>query len=292
VRILLVGLAACCFLGSPLWGQSPAYNPYAPSQDEPLPVSKDGKLNWPAFFKSKQIEDRFQSYFAMGSCVGTNQSIVNMLRDNKVDVNKLPEASLRGLATACDPRAMTVVDTTGMKTLVVTHPAGVTKISVWGQMDMRELKPGMVVRFLGRVDQRGMGTDPIEKIEVVTPGPSFRWLPVEPNRVQTITGKVVRFQGQRLQVRVDAGKMHRLTLPVANDASVSVDGNSLGLISAGDEVSTAGHTYGGAIAGGVQIVFASDITVTKALSAAKGEYLPNSEDLGKADDPAAAGKAN
>jgi hypothetical protein len=282
----------CSLLAGQAFAQTRPYNPYAASQDEFIPVAKDGKLNWPAYFKSKQLEDRFQSYFAMGSCCGTNQAINNMLRDNKVDVNQLPESSVLGAAALSDPGTVTLGDRSAGRTVVVAHPAGVTKINVFGEMPVSELKPDMVVRFLGRVDHRGTGTDLIEAIEVITPGPMFNWRPVEANREQTITGKVVRIQGPRLQVRVDAGKMHRLTFQVSDKTRVKVDGNSLGLISAGDQVSAAGHIFGGPSTGGSQIVFASEITVIKAISAAKGVTLAKSDETAKAEDAEGAVKSN
>jgi len=281
--------ASLLFAGHAL-GQ--VYNPYAPSQDDPLPVSKDGKLNWPAFFKSQALEDRFQAYFAMGSCVGTKQEINNMLRDNKVNVNFLPEQSVRGLATGCNAGAATIADARGAGTLLMTHPAGVTKISVSGEMSPRELKPEMVVQFLGRVDHRGAGTDPIDAIEVITPGPNFKWLPVEAGRVQTITAMITKVQGPKLQVRVDAGKMHRLTFNVADKATVKVDGSSLSLVSPGDEISAAGRFYTGAGASGLQVVFASEITVTKAATAAKNSQQPKTTEVSAATPAATEPKSN
>jgi hypothetical protein len=274
-------IAALCFCGN-AFGQ--VYNPYAKTQDDPLPVTKDGKLNWPAFFKSKALEDRFQAYFAMGSCVGTKQEINTMLRDNKVDVNQLPELAVRGLAIGCNSAAATITDDRGTNTILVTHPAGVTKVTVTGEMPVSQLKPDMVVRFLGRVDQRGAGTDPIDAIEVITPDPHFRWLPVEAKRVQTITGIVTRFQGQRLQVRVDAGKMHRLSFNIADQAKVNVDGASLSLVAPGDEITATGRAYKGPGAAGMGVIFASEVTVTKAMSAAKGTPSAKTTDVASASD--------
>src|SRR6476660_257257 len=52
---LLVALTASAF------AQRVPYDPYAKQKEEDLvPVRPDGKLNWPAFFKSKALEDRFQ----------------------------------------------------------------------------------------------------------------------------------------------------------------------------------------------------------------------------------------
>ena len=85
MRRFLVALGFCLLLVSSANAQRPAYNPYAKQTEEDFAaVRPDGKLNWPAFFKSKAMEDRFKVYFAQGSCTGTNMRIVNALEANKV----------------------------------------------------------------------------------------------------------------------------------------------------------------------------------------------------------------
>src|SRR5687768_6480695 len=76
-----------------LFAQAERYDPYATVKEDP-PISADGKINWPPFFKDAAKESRFQGYFATGSCVGTNMRIVDMLKANKVDVNALPQTSV------------------------------------------------------------------------------------------------------------------------------------------------------------------------------------------------------
>ena len=255
---LLVGL--CCVHSA----AAQVYNPYAKSDEQWASVKPDGTINWPPFFKSAAYEARFQSYFAMGSCVGTNPVINNALKNNKVDVNQLPEISVKGMATKLETGVVTIADATGKPMIVVTHPAGVSKVSVAGQMPARELKPDTPVRFLGRVDERGVGTDAVDKLEVFTPGPTFRWLPVEPRRVQSITGVVTKLTGQRLAVRVDTGKVRRLMLTLSPDAMCAVDASALGLVSPGDEITAKGHAYAaGAGTSGMQAVFAAEVTVSK-----------------------------
>jgi hypothetical protein len=290
VRHCILTLVLAALVPNFAYGQA-IYNPYAKSEENLSPI-KDGKLNWPSFFKSKKLEDRFQAYFAMGSCVGTKQTINNMLRDNTVDVNMLPEATVRGTSVGCDVAAITIAAPTGQRAVVLAHPAGVTKVSVAGAMTARELKPEMVVRFLGRVDKRGMGTEAIEAIEVITPGPDFVWLPVEAEQMQPITGKVTLLKGQRLTVRVEAGKMRRLNFHVSDQAKVKVDGSSLFLASAGDEVSTTGHLYSGVGAAGQQVVLASEITVTNSLSVSRGEKPTTTTPPVESIDASGAGTAN
>lgn len=279
MRSILSLIVASWLLSGSAVGQ--VYNPYAKLADEP-PISADGKLNWPSFFKSKALEDRFQAYFAMGSCVGTKQEINKMLSDNKVDVNQLPELSVRGLATGCNTGAASIADARGVNTLLMTHPAGVTKVLVAGEMPVSQLRPGMAVRFLGQVDAHGAGADPIDALEVFTPDPQFRASAVEAGRVQTIAAKVTRVQGKRLQVQVDAGKIRRLSFGISPQTKVTVDGKSLDLVTAGDDVTATGRAYSGPGAGGMGVVFASEIKVTKAWSAVKAAVSPTSSETSSA----------
>ena len=70
MRTTILALLVC---GPLLCGRASAqlapYNPYAKTDEDLSPVKADGKLNWPAFFKDKAMEDRFQGYFKIGACV-------------------------------------------------------------------------------------------------------------------------------------------------------------------------------------------------------------------------------
>jgi len=262
-RFLALGLVA--FLASSAFAQRVPYDPYAKQKEEDLaPVRPDGKLNWPAFFKSKELEDRFQVYFANGSCTGTKQSIVNMLQENKVDVNTLPEESLIGLAGKVTGGTMKMAAKGQIPVTVVTHPAGVSKISVTGKMNPAELRPGLMVKFSGRVDDHGKGVKPIESLEVFTPDAKFKWRPIITGRQQNIAATIVKAEGSMLQVQIPAGKVRKLNFQVKDNMEILVTGSTLDLISAGDEVSTKGHVYlSGEGAGGVPVVFASEVIVKK-----------------------------
>ncbi|MBC7852914.1 MAG: hypothetical protein IAF94_05720, partial [Pirellulaceae bacterium] len=122
--ILALGLIAI-FTTTTLAQRKP-YDPYAKQTEEDLvAVRPDGKLNWPAFFKSKAMEDRFKVYFAQGSCTGTNMRIVNALEANKVVVNDLPEENFLGLAAKVQGGTVAMASEKGAPMMVVTHPAGV-----------------------------------------------------------------------------------------------------------------------------------------------------------------------
>jgi hypothetical protein len=262
--ILALGLLV--LLTAPAFAQRVPYDPYAKQKEEDLaPVRPDGKLNWPAFFKSKALEDRFQVYFANGSCTGTKQSIVNMLQENKVEVNALPEESLLGLAAKVDGGTVTIAAKAGVPVTVVTHPAGVSKVSITGKLNPAELRPGMLVKFSGRVNDHGKGMKPIESLEVFTPDAKFKWKAIITDRQQNIAATVVKAEGSMLQVQVPVGRVRKLSFQVKENPEIIVTGSTLNLISAGDEVSTKGHVYmSGEGAGGVPVVFASEVTVKKA----------------------------
>jgi hypothetical protein len=261
-----LALGLLVLLTAPTFAQRVPYDPYAKQKEEDLvPVRPDGKLNWPAFFKSKALEDRFQVYFANGSCTGTKQSIVNMLAENKVEVNALPEESLLGLAAKVDVGMLTMAAKQGVPVTVVTHPAGVSKISVTGKLNPAELRPGMLVKFSGRVNDTGKGMKPIESLEVFTPDAKFKWKAVITDRQQNIAATVIKAEGSLLQVQVPVGRVRKLSFQVKENPEIIVTGSTLDLISAGDEISTKGHVYlSGEGAGGVPVVFASEVIVKKA----------------------------
>jgi hypothetical protein len=73
----------------------------------------------------------------------------------------------------------------------------------------------------------------------------------------------VSLRGQTLVVRVDAGKLRRLTFTLAADAAVTVDGARLDLVEAGDAVEIKGRLWSGAGSTGAGTIFASHVTVAK-----------------------------
>lgn len=274
--------------------QRPAYNPYAKQTEEDLaPVRPDGKLNWPAFFKSKAMEDRFQVYFAQGSCTGTNMRIVNALAANKVEVNALPEESLLGVAAKVNGGTIGMASQKGVPVTVVTHPAGVSKISVTGKMSPTDLRPGMMVKFSGRVNDHGKGMKPIENLEVFTPDARFKWRPVITDRQQSIAATVLKAEGSLLQVQVPAGRVRKLSFQVKENPEIVVSGSTLDLISAGDEISTKGHVYlSGEGAGGMPVVFASELIVKKAFGRDRVAEAQDAEAKAAAAKLAASGEEN
>ncbi|MFM8893071.1 MAG: hypothetical protein ACKOTB_15900 [Planctomycetia bacterium] len=143
------------------------------------------------------------------------------------------------------------------------HPAGVSRVSVSGRTTTAVLLPGMTVRVRARVDDRGRGKDEIRLIDIVTPTEDFQPDAVRPNRVETIVGTVVRATKDQIMLQVSAGRLRRITLPVADDALAVIEAADLRLITAGDAIEVKGRLWNGAGSAGSGTVFASRVTVTK-----------------------------
>ena len=261
---IFLGLGLVAILSATAFAQQAPYDPYAkPTEEDLTPVRPDGKLNWPPFFKTQALESRFQEYAAMGSCTGSRKDVVSKLSDNKVDVNRLPEKSLTGVAVKAGQGMLGITDSQRQSLLVLMHPAGVSKVSVTGTMSPADLRPGMMIRFAGRIDEHGKGLEPVEQIEVFTPEAGYKGKEVVADRQQKIEAAIVRAHGTVLQLMVKPGRLHKLTFQTNENPMVLVSDTTLSLVSAGDEVSTKGHTYSSAGANVVQVLFASEITVKK-----------------------------
>jgi hypothetical protein len=271
VNRLVTCLVVLLLLSGSAHAQTRPYNPYAPAEEFASPVTPDGKLNWPPFFKSATMEAKYHSYFEMGSCVGTKAAVTEKLRLNKVDVNELAETSITGVAMGVQSGIVKIRDASGSPIAIVMHPSGVSKVSITGTMPLNQLRVGMMLRLLSSVDEHGVGLKPLSEVEVVTLSADILEKPVEASHVQTIVGKISRLYGTgRLRLQVDPGKLHRLALAVKQDSVVDVNAHSIQLIAPGDFVQSTGHIYIGEGSLGAQTLFASEITVAKSYAASPG----------------------
>jgi hypothetical protein len=277
MRAVICAVSFCCVsagLGNAALAQLAPYNPYAPSEDDSLPVvADDGKLNWPTFYKSAAIRTKFQSYFAMGSCVGTNKAINSLLANNQLDIDKLAMKTLTGRAVRAQGGVISMLDVTGKPIEVITHPAGVSRVKVDGPMGVESLAPRMFVRFVGQVDEHGSGVGTVDTLEVITPKADFRWREVEAGRRVTVTAQVLKIKDRRLQVQVPKGKIRRLAYLLDEQTKVTVDASDVALIAPGDAVSAKGHLYSGA---NPPVLFADDVTATKGPQALVTEVAQSS----------------
>lgn len=265
-RIVLVSLAALAA------GEAAAqrYNPYADAHEALPPLAADGTIQWGTFFKSAQLQKSYERLWNLGACRGTSRAITEPVAANKLLIDRLPEAEFTGVVEGSSGGlaggVVAFLDKGGGQAAPLfaqLHPAGVSHVAVTGTISRDDLRPGMMVRLRTRVDARGKGGDAIERITVVTPAPDAKPDAVRPGTVETIVGSVLSCRGDVLIVRVDAGKVRRLTLTLAGDAVVTVDGACLDLVAAGDEVTVKGRLWTGEGATGSGTIFASHVTVTK-----------------------------
>jgi len=269
------------------------YNPYANAPQVLAPVAPDGTIQWGTFFKSAQLQLSYERLWNMGACRGTNKAITEPVEDNKLLIDRLPEAEFAGVVQSANgTRAGGVVAFTDKGAVgqapayfAQLHPAGVSHLTVTGGISRGDLRPGMAVRIRATVDERGRGAEPLRAVTVVTPAADFAAEPVRPGKADAMIATIVSLRGPTLVVRVDAGKIRRLTLTLADDAVVTVDGARLDLVAAGDRIEVKGRLWSGAGSAGAGTIFASHATVTKR-APARPEMREVAKDAGVAPDRA------
>ena len=288
---LVARLTACLMIGAcsaPALAQP--YNPYADGHDPLPPVAADGTLHWGTFYKSAAIQKSYERLWGLGACRGTNKAITVPVERNKMVIDNLPEESFTGRvrATSGSLAGGMVAFTEGASVdpslpvlIAQLHPAGVTHMQVGGRTSVAAIKPGTTVRLRALVDDKGRAAEPIRAVEIVTPPSDFMPDPVRSHTLDTVVGTVVQFRNNMLQLKVNAGKIRRLTLPLADDADVMlVDAAQVDLITPGDEVEVTGRRWSGEGAMGAGTVFTSRIIVKKAPPQPPLPATPGSHQVG------------
>jgi len=273
---VLLGLLLAAFTGrgdpTVALAQVVPYNPYADSQDPTPPVLPDGTIHWGTFFKSPAIQKAYERLWNLGACRNTNKAITIPVENNKLSIDSLPEDEFRGVvkgvtgtnAGGAVAFVHTPSDGSGpVERVALLHPAGVSHVDVNGTSPVSLLAPGMVVRFQANVDGKGRASSPIRVLHVATPAADAKPTAVTPGIDEMIVGKVVQLKRGTLSVRVDAGKIRRLTLPLADDAVVEVATTQIGIVRPGDVIEIKGRLWAGEGALGDGTVFADRVTVTK-----------------------------
>jgi hypothetical protein len=286
-----LSLLACLLVGTcaqPVVAQP--YNPYADGHDSLPPVAADGTLHWGPFYKSAAIQKAYERLWNLGACRGTNKAITVPVERNKMVIDNLPEESFTGRvrATAGSLAGGMIAFTEGASVdpaaavlIAQLHPAGVTHMQIGGRTSIAAIKPGMTVRLRTEVDDKGRAEDPIRAIEIVTPPRDFVPDPVRSRQPDTVVGTVVQARNKLLLLKVDAGTIRRLVLPVADDAVVMiVDAAQVELIAPGDEVEVTGRRWSGEGAMGAGTVFTSRIVVNKAPLLQQGSAQAGSNQVG------------
>ena len=241
----------------------PPYNPYADPSGNAPPIAADGSLNWPSFFKSAGKEAKYQMLFAIGNCKGTSKPIVDDMKQNKVNVNALQEATISGRCVSIAPGTCTLLEASGLGITLMTHPAGVSKINVVGTMPIAGLAAGMTVRFEGKVNGKNLGVEPLGELEVLTPNADLKIPSVVTDRQQIIVGNVIKYEEKRRRLTVAPDKTHRYIFVLAENAKVDVNAHTLNLIFVGDEVTAKGRAYSGEGSATQVTLFASQIDAKK-----------------------------
>lgn len=247
------------------------YNPYADGHEVVAPVAPDGTLQWGTYFKSAQLQRAYERLWNLGACRGTNRAITEPVTANKLVIDRLPEGDYAGVVQgASGVLAGGVVAFAGpgaggpqAPLFAQLHPAGVSHLTVTGTVSLADLRPGAIVRLKTRVDDRGRADAPVGRLTIVTPGADAKPQAVRPDRDEDVVGLVVGCRAGILVIRIDAGKVRRLTVPLADDVVVAVDGACLELVAAGDTVAVKGRLWSGDGAAGSGTIFASHVTVTK-----------------------------
>lgn len=270
---VLATVAAMAFLADESPAQPLAYNPYADAHDPLPPVAADGTLRWGSFYKSAAIQKSYERLWNMGACRGTNKAITVPVERNKLIIDNLPEESFSGRvrgATGTLAGGMVAfteganVDPTAAVLVAQLHPAGVSHVRVGGRTSVAAIKPGMSVRLRAQVDDKGRALEPVHAIDIVTPPADFKPDPVRAHTLETIVGTVVQSRSNLLLVKIDAGRIRRVSVPLADAPEVMiVDASQLDLIAPGDEIEITGRRWSGEGAMGAGTVFTSRIIVNK-----------------------------
>jgi len=273
-----------------LWQQASAqqkpYNPYADENLDLPPVSPDGTINWPTFYKSGAIKAKFDWMFAVGSCRGTKEELNQVIINNKVNVNKIEEAEYSGVVLSNTAGNLIVLDKNQTPTSIMTHPRGVSKIEVNGPYTLKQLRTGMLVRVTAKINDDGTSDQPLPAIEIFSTKPDYPFAEVEPGERTTFAARVVALRDKTLELRVDAGKLRKLKVPVHETTLVTLNMDDLNLASPGDKLEVKGHLYVGPGISAKQAIFANKVVVTKPSQPDKIPAKRATSDLGAIPMPA------
>ncbi|MCC7085462.1 MAG: hypothetical protein IT427_10685 [Pirellulales bacterium] len=265
LRAILSSLVATQIVGgTAAFAQLGGYSPYA-AQQQP-PVSADGKINWSTFYKSAQLEAKYEWLWQMGACGNTNKRITIPVAQNKLDVNKLLEGAVEGEVVKLGDGVLTMIDKDRRPLGVVLHPAGVTHVEITGPMPATRLKKGMNVRFETSVDQHGHSEQPLIKLDVITLTKNSRPSTIRPNSKQIIVGQVIDLRDGQLRVRVRSGALTRLIVPLEENAVANLDASDIRLAASGDQIEVKGHLWDGVGSNMGPTVFADEIILKRPLS--------------------------
>lgn len=264
-------LAVLFGLAAPGPAAAQRYNPYADPEEAPAPIAADGTIQWGVFYKSAAIQQNYERLWNMGACRGTSRAITEPVKRNKLIIDRLPEADYQGVVVAATGTVAggmvafreAAADAAAAPLVAQLHPAAVTKLRVTGRVPGTILRPGLVIRLVAEVDERGKVAEPVTAFEVVTPPADYKPDPVRPGIREQIVGVVRSVAGDVVTLQVNAGRIRRIVLALGPDAVATLDAARLDLVAPGDPVAVTGRIWSGEGAMGAGTVFASELTITK-----------------------------
>ena len=192
---------------------------------------------------------------------------------NKLAVDTLPESefigTVRGVAGGLAGGVVAFVESgkdgqDAPPLVAQLHPAGVTRFVVSGRSSREILRPGMTVRFATTVDAKGHAQEPLAALDVISPPQPVRPVAVVAKEPGTVVGTVTQVNKDAIRVRVNAGRIRTLSIPLATGAVAKIDATSPEFVAAGDTIKLKGRLWTGEGAMGAGTVFASDVSVHKA----------------------------
>ena len=266
-RLVWLALSLCPCASAA--AQVARYNPYADAEQAPAPLAADGTIQWGAFYKSAAIQQNYERLWSIGACRGTSKAIVEPVKRNKLIIDRLPEAEYEGVVVAAAGTLaggmVAFRETPAAQAPLVAqlHPAGVTRLRVSGRTPGAILRPGLVIRLVAEVDERGRALEPVTAFEVVTPPADYKPDPVRAGSREQIVGVVRSIASDVLTLHVNAGRLRRLTFTLAPDAVATLDAAQLDLASPGDAIAVTGRIWSGEGAMAAGTIFASEVTITK-----------------------------
>jgi len=266
LRFLALAVATCP--AGVCLAQPVPYDPYADSQGPLAPLAPDGTIQWGTFFKSAALQKSYERLWHLGACRGTNKAITEPVEANKVVIDRLPEADysgvVQGVTGGLEGGVVAFVEEGATEPVFAQlHPAGVSRVSVSGKGPAALLKPGMHVRLTVTVDAKGKVAEPVTAFDIVTPSADYQPDEVRPGLRDTLVGRVMQVRGKVMVLRIDAGRVRRVTCTVATDAVATLEAAQLDLVAAGDRIEVRGRMWSGAGCMGAGTIFASDVTVEK-----------------------------
>jgi hypothetical protein len=263
MRILLLASLVLGLATTVASAQQKPFNPYADDNADLIAITPDGKINWPTFYKSAAIKAKFDWMFSTGSCRGTNPDLNAVIINNKVNVNQIAEEEYTAVVQSNTAGNLIVLDKNLVPTNVMIHPKGVSKVEVNGPYTLKQLRTGMLVRLTAKINDDGSSDQSVPSIEIFSTKPEYPFAEIETGERTTFAARVVALRDKTLELRVDAGKIRKLKVPVDESTVVTLNMDDLNLASPGDKLEVKGHLYAGPGITAKQAIFANKVVVTK-----------------------------